>query len=347
MDNVIYTCLEESHKKFVMKNARRDQDILPLCTYVRQLEAAGRPYPKNDSLNDEQLDKIRSCYHLTVPEPGTNFGILMCKTFLQPKQQNNFDVKKLKGVIEKENDREWNFYSNPSAKEEVERFMATSKYEMLLSIKNMAIVYMSFVLKSHTGVTIDDFRTISEKLLPFTISICVKEISVDEIYFIVYVRKTMEDHFLETMYGLPDVDFLKLIFTSDRLFFSERDLYITNSMNFLYCFLTDRYKPEKECENDDICIYMAKLISTITFEMGGKSLKRNGQSKCGIGPLAFVISEAGILETAKINGTLDYPDDDNGDRKKRFYINSPFERMFLNLPVKNGVLYPQFSMQKK
>lgn len=364
MDNVIYTCMNGSLKEFVRNNAKRHEDILPLCTFVRQLEAAGRPFPKSKLLKDRQLEKIRSCYHLTVPEPGSNFGIMMCKSFLQPRQQNNFDIKKPKSVVEKENDYDWRFFSNANAIHEVERFMSTSKFEMLLSTKNATTIYMSFVVKSKFIVTIDDFKVkILNVLLPYSMCIYVKEIYVDniseetEIYFVVYVKKTMEDYFLQILCELPDYPSIKLIFTSNRFYFSDQDLNIANAINFLYCFLTDRYKPEKENDNDDICIYMTKLLAMITFAIGGRSLKRNGLSKCGIGPLAFVISEAGILETAKINGTLEYPDDekqnDNDNNKdvskkqnKRFYINSPFERIFLNLPVKNGILFTDFQIVK-
>lgn len=355
MNNVIFSCLTESTKEFVTRNARRDEDVLPLCTYVRQLEAAGRERPRNEVLNDRQLERIRSCYHLTVPEPGSSFGIMMCKSFLQPRQQNNFDIKKPRSFVEKENDIDWSFYSNAGASRDVQKFMATSKCEMLLSTKSASIVYMSFALESKDISNIEIFKTkILKKILPYSLCICVKEMyknetsGQNEIHFVAYAKKTIEDHFLQALYELSDCESIKLIFTSDRSFFADRDLNIINCINFLYCFLTDRYKPEKENDNDDICLYMVKLIATITFEIGGKSLKRNGLSKCGIGPLAFVISEAGILETAKINGTFEYPVDGDdiaardGLERKRFYINSSFERMFLNLPVRNGILFPDF-----
>lgn len=351
-NNSIFTCLNEQAKEFVKINAKCENDVLPLCTYIRQLAAAGRCSPRNWILTNKQLEKIRLCYQFTIPEPGTNFGIIMCKNFLQPRQQDNFDIKKPKSIIVKGNNLSMIFYSNSDWKRDVDNFMSTSKYEMILSVKNTSIVYISFTLETELINTKEDFRKyILEILLRYCMCIQLMEISksaktnVSNVYFVVYVHKKMEDYFLYVLYNLYNIPAIQLIFTSNRNFFKDRDLNIMNSTIFLYCFLTDRYKPEREDENDDICNYMVKLISTVTFEIGGKSLKRNGLSKCGTGPLAFVISEAGITETAKLNGTLEYPktrNEKNNAQIKQYKIDSAFERMFLNLPIRNGILFSDY-----
>lgn len=340
-ENSIFTCLDDDSKKFVKTNAQSESDVLPLCTYIRQLQAAGRLFPKQLILKENQLEKIRCCYNFLIPEPGSLFGVNFLKQFLHPKQQSNFDIKKPKSIIEKRNNLCRTFYSNPEWKQHIDNFMATSKYEMLLSVKNSFVVYMSFVLKTNLIISESDFEHyVLNLILRFCMCIQLMEIKIkndnNEIYFIVYVQKKMEDYFLYELYNLYES--IQLIFTSNRNFFTDKDLIIMNSITFLYCFLTDRYKPEKENENDEICNYMAKFISTITLEIGGKSLKRNGLSKYGIGPLTFVISEAGLMETAKLNGTLKYPVFEN-EQTKQFKIDSVFERIFLNLPIKHGVLF--------
>lgn len=343
-NNVIFTCLTEPMQEFVRHNAKSEDDILPLCTYIRQLQAVGRNRPRKNTLTPGQLEKIRNCYLFTIPEPGTNFGIIMCKNFLQPRQQDNFDIKKPKFIIEKRTNADTVFFSHPHWEAEVDRYMTTSKYEMLLSIKTSPIIYLSFMILSNDIKTTSDFvKEVTDNMLRYCICIRLMEISYDAqlhshtSYFVVYVQKKTEDNFFHQLYDLSMAQSIRMIFTSNRTFFCNRDLNIMNSIIFLYCFLSDRYKPEKENETDDISIYMCTMIATITFELGGKSLKRNGLSKCGMGPLAFVISEAGIMETAKLNGTLDYPNEENTP-PKRYNIESTFERIFLNLPIHNGVL---------
>jgi hypothetical protein len=48
---------------------------------------------------------------------------------------------------------------------------------------------------------------------------------------------------------------IQLIFTSNRLLFStddeHLDLFVVNSITFLYCFITDRYKPIIETTAED------------------------------------------------------------------------------------------------
>lgn len=366
--NSIFLSLNDACQNFVRVNARSEDDVLPLCTYITHLFNFGRHDAYKKRLSVSQLRAIRACYHRTLPEPGSIFGIIMSKNFLQPRQQNNFDVKKPTKNTKNNDDKKscgtgvMHFYSNDKWIEEINTFMAMSKSELLLSVKKSHIVYMSFLLESAEDIkSMQLFKTVVvDEVLKLTMCIRVMEMGekkvagedsemekrTTEIYFVVYVLQKMEDFFIERLYnvinGSNDAK-IRLIFTSNRSLFVDKDVHIANAITFIYCFFTERYRPEIETDNDDMINYVAKLVTTIIYELGGHSLKRNGMSKCGMGPLAFVIFEAGLLETAKMNGTLEYPVTTEAKRKK-YFIQSIFERMFLNLPIRSGVLQQGFEL---
>lgn len=156
-----------------------------------------------------------------------------------------------------------------------------------------------------------------------------------------------------------------LVYCSDTLYFMEisQTLFIENSITFLYCFLTDKYRPVIETKDDSFVFGLVKILSSIEY-FTKCSLKRNHNSKMGHGPLTSVISEGGLNESAKYTKAMfrksmlndketppppaqplthecsDDDDDDTENEKRKFYvINEPYINTFLNRPVECGSMY--------
>lgn len=143
---------------------------------------------------------------------------------------------------------------------------------------------------------------------------------------------------------------LNVVFCSDTPYFMEisKRLFIDNSVTFLYCYLTDKYKPVIESRSDSDTFGLVKIVTCIEY-CTRSSLKRNNNSKIGHGPLTAVISEGGLNESTKfVNNILrqrmlNPPMSDNGydrtEHKKMFVINEPYINTFLNRPVDCGNMY--------
>lgn len=165
-----------------------------------------------------------------------------------------------------------------------------------------------------------------------------------------------------------------IVFCSDTLYFMNmsKRLFIDNSIIFLYCYLTDKYKPVIDTRDNTDTFGLVKMMSCIEY-CTQSSLKRHNNSKIGHGPLTSVISEGGLNESIKFvnnllrkkmlnnnqpshssssssspttTNTLASVDtitsvdkDDVITPKRMFVINEPYINTFLNKPVDCGNMY--------
>jgi hypothetical protein len=346
-NNVLYKSLNEEQKEFVKKNMKSKTDVLPLTVFLFQLKKAGRDMPESKQLSLKQLIEIRTCFYTTLPEPGTMFGLLLSQAYLQPRQQQNLNVKRFSAINEANVDHSGNqmeFYSLEEYIPRIKKYMSFNKNEVLLSLNDKnEIIYMSYFCKTRYDYT--NFKNkFIDCVLKYLMSIQIKEWKEEgdenKIYFVVFCNKKVYKEFLIAMSNIETIDLqFWLIFTSDRL--SARDLthFITNSSVFLYCFLTERYKPDLEDLFDEITCYLCLLIAYITYALGCNSLKRSGMAKGGFGPLTFLVSEGGLDYIGKyLNKQQECKD---------FKINTVFEKLFLNLPIKCGSLYEETKLLPK
>lgn len=91
-----------------------------------------------------------------------------------------------------------------------------------------------------------------------------------------------------------------VVHCSDTVYFLEmsKRLFVDNSVTFIYCYLTNKYKPVIESNEDTDAFGLAKILSSVEYSTKC-SLKRNHNSRIGHGPLSSVISEGGLNESAK------------------------------------------------
>lgn len=179
---------------------------------------------------------------------------------------------------------------------------------------------------------------------------------LDEFFKRIYLYNTREvyddDGGDRSQVLLSHVD---VVFCSDTLYFMNmsKRLFIDNSIIFLYCYLTDKYKPVIESRNDTDTFGLVKMMTCIEY-CTQSSLKRRNNSKIGHGPLTSVISEGGLNESTKfVNNLLRkqmlnvdveqqsaslHPSAISGP-SKMFVINEPYINTFLNKPVDCGNMY--------
>jgi len=140
-----------------------------------------------------------------------------------------------------------------------------------------------------------------------------------DIYFSLKVyRKNKHDVTLDQLFECVDIfntsirngikhrlDVFTLVYCSDTLYFMEvsKRHFIDNSVTFLYCFLTEKYRPVIETKQDSFIFGLVKILSSIEY-FTKCSLKRNHNGKMGYGPLTSVISEGGLNESTKYVNNL-------------------------------------------
>lgn len=163
-----------------------------------------------------------------------------------------------------------------------------------------------------------------------------------------------------------------IVFCSDTLYFMNmsKRLFIDNSIIFLYCYLTDKYKPVIDTRDNTDTFGLVKMMSCIEY-CTQSSLKRHNNSKIGHGPLTSVISEGGLNESIKfvnnllrkkmlnnnkpshlssssyattttlssVDTSTSVDKDDVITPKRMFVINEPYINTFLNKPVDCGNMY--------
>lgn len=91
-----------------------------------------------------------------------------------------------------------------------------------------------------------------------------------------------------------------VVYCSDTVYFMDisKRLFMDNSVTFIFCYLTNKFKPIIESKEDTDAFGLAKILSSVEYSTKC-SLKRNHNSRMGHGPLSSVISEGGLNESAK------------------------------------------------
>lgn len=220
------------------------------------------------------------------------------------------------------------------------------KFEVIMSLKREATVVLMFMCTQKRGfssntketlelyvknkifgtlVTADGENLLDKVLHEFSIKQFNNSRS-SEIYFSLTVyRKNKYDKVLDDLLKSVDIyngsifngvqhrlGVCTLIYCSDTLYFMgmSQSLFIENSVTFLYCFLTGKYRPVIESKEDSFVFGLVKILSSIEY-FTESSLKRNHNGKVGHGPLTSVISEGGLNESMK-------------------YVNNMFRKNFLS-----------------
>src|SRR5436190_6390367 len=208
------------------------------------------------------------------------------------------------------------------------------KYEVIMSLKRAATVVLMFrcvqhgKLRSGTNKELIDYlrnkifgtlvtHTGGNLLDRLTYEFNVKQFENkpnSEVYFsLTLYRNKKNDQILDSLFSSMDlyndsirrgikhrVGVCTLVYCSDTLYFMgmSQTLFIDNSVTFLYCFLTEKYRPVIETKEDSFVFGLVKILASIEY-FTECSLKRNCNGKMGHGPLTSVISEGGLNDSLK------------------------------------------------
>ena len=97
---ITYESLIAEQKAFVARNAKNCEDVLPISVFLLMIAKTdpgpNGGMPSKPTLSDRQLDAIRRSYYVSIPEPGSNLGIISSQIILQPRQQSNLNIKHVK-----------------------------------------------------------------------------------------------------------------------------------------------------------------------------------------------------------------------------------------------------------
>lgn len=314
-----------------------------------------------DEFTAEKMRLLRSCFSKTLPEPGTFYGIQMCQMYNMPRQQNNLNVKKPKrhdnaihcgenaesstggsgggGVIDFYDGEKWldsvcldpinrSIYSSESFREHVEKFHSSDKNDLFLSMSQPKVVYTSIMIKTINGL--ESYKKIVGECLKFSMCLELKKITSDSITFIAYhTNKSFFEKFILTVDNMFGHDSIVIWFTNERTMLTKKfggDFFVKNYIDYLYCFLTNRYEPDiPKTTNDIVTMMMCRLISGIIRAIGFLSLKSTGLYKAGYTPMSLITTEASLLNIQKMVSA--------DDEAKEYQVYTPSESMFLNYTV--------------
>lgn len=213
------------------------------------------------------------------------------------------------------------------------------KFEVIMSLKRAATVVLMFVcvqkkafptntneqLESHlkqkifgTRLTTDGKNQLDSVKHEFSIKQFDNTKSSDVYFSLTLYRKHKYEEVLDDVFQCVDIynasvyrgvrhrlGICSLVYCSDTLYFMRMSqaLFIDNSVTFLYCFLTEKYRPVIETKEDSFVFGLVKILSSIEY-FTECSLKRSYNGKTGHGPLTSVISEGGLNESTKYVNNL-------------------------------------------
>ncbi|KAG8304333.1 hypothetical protein J6590_096378 [Homalodisca vitripennis] len=365
-------------------------------------------------LDDAVLLRIIRCFNTSVPEPGTYVGEIVAQFFQHFRQQSNLNVKRKIGPDEKQTTASQpaettNTGDTPTKDGAGEKALNHQrgytgrqrsrsddrKFETIMSLNRLPRVSIMFRMTQRSALSsrvTESVGSSSARAEPVLLveylkkrvfgSLCYGDgssyLSRVEHEFTVHQYADSPD---KELYFTLDITNHRLgecngVFCSDTMYFMglSKHLFVDNSVTYMYCFLTDKYKPVVESKEDTDAFGLAKILSSVEFSTKC-SLKRNHNRRMGHGPLTSVISEGGLNESAKfVNNLLrkdilcpaanQYPEPQSptysptgsgsvgeyilqhsphtgsGDRSKRTYvINEPYVNTFLNRPVECGNMY--------
>lgn len=231
-------------------------------------------------------------------------------------------------------------YSKREYVNKVNTFINSNKNDLLLSSTSVSkICYSSFTITEQTDQntwtdseqSIELYKKILKIGLTFSMCIELKEVEYNVLTFITYHEKmTNLDNFITSMGIAFGTDNVILWFTNEhRLFKLPENIsnYLRNLEDYLYCRLTDRFKPNApRTDNDGITKIICSLVSRIVKHVNQRSLKSAGLADAGLNPFAMILNDAALKNLEKFSNS------DRGMVNSSYTIDGPFESMLTNAP---------------
>jgi hypothetical protein len=323
-------------------NTNKNQDILTvseLVTYWHSFRGRFSENLANFKLSINSLKCLRDkCLAQTRPQPGDPFGLQLCTTYSAPRQQDHLNVKRCKVATDEGNKNSFfNYIRSDNDEKEIYNYLRISKNEMIKSFVNYAITHTIFRLINVRNEEIAN--SIIAQLKPYICGCKIYETSTNEgtylgLFFYEKDTSLVYSIFYSTIVNITKI---QLIFTSNRLLFLSDEhvnLFIANSITFLYCFITDKYKPIIETVAEEF-MYSQCIIVTLINAVTKSSLKHSGIAKTDVGPLVLMTHESGIIYTVKEAKT---------GIKKIFPVNGIMPNIALNRPISFGTLCNKFEI---
>jgi hypothetical protein len=247
-------------------------------------------------------------------------------------------VKRCKVATDEGNKNSFfNYIRSDNDEKEIYNYLRISKNEMIKSFVNYAITHTIFRLINVRNEEIAN--SIIAQLKPYICGCKIYETSTNEgtylgLFFYEKDTSLVYSIFYSTIVNITKI---QLIFTSNRLLFLSDEhvnLFIANSITFLYCFITDKYKPIIETVAEEF-MYSQCIIVTLINAVTKSSLKHSGIAKTDVGPLVLMTHESGIIYTVKEAKT---------GIKKIFPVNGIMPNIALNRPISFGTLCNKFEI---
>lgn len=361
--------------------------LTALAHGCHQVRGSWRPFLEC-AFDDDKLLRCVRCYKNTVPEAGVHLGEIVAQFFQHCKQQSNLNVKKTttSTTTTKEGGTANADAAPPAAAAEF-RSNVDRKFEVFMSMKrarDATVVFRTVQNVTFSGGADAVARYAKEEIIgaPPRAEIVVHEFANRPgaaVYFSAVLADSKFDRSLDALFGRVDaynescesgrarpLAACRTVYCSDVPYFMNfsRDVCYDNCVTYLYCFMTDKYKPVVETRADSCVLGLVKILSALQCSTGC-SLKRNNNYKMGHGPLTSVISEGGLNDSVKfVNGLFraavlrdeervydrvfrpvspSYPPDREpepaADAGRGFVINEPYINTFINRPVECGNMY--------
>lgn len=356
------TIIIDLYKKFKSLNETNNEQ---LSRYLLMFVSAGVFYLGEnfkinvETFNRNKINAIIECCSRTLPESGTIYGIQMCQIYNTPKQQNTLNVKKPKSndintsndaynindTIEFDDADEWirvkctnpinkQIYSSMVFRDCIEKFHARDKNDLFLSMSQPKIIYTSYMVTTGTQSPIDAYTCLVRNCIRYCMCIELKKITTDSMTFITYhVNKSFFEKFTYNLYQIFGADSIVIWFTNERTIFTKKyagKYFVSNYVDFLYCFMTNRFEPETpRTLNDVVTMMMCKLIAGIIKAIKFESLKSTGLYRAGYTPMSLITTEASLLNIRKLVNEIDA----NSEQTNTYNIYTPSESMFVNTAI--------------
>lgn len=298
-------------------------------------------------LSINSLNRIRSVLQQTRPQPGDPFGLQLSADFTGPRQQNNLNAKRYKVIRDSDNNSFFDYTKSKIDELQIVKYLNITKNEMMKSFVTYPITHTVIRFPTITETNTDDNipQLIIDTLKPYMCACKIYEISSTEgAYIGFFFTETESISFYSVLYSNVATKYkCQLIFTSNRLLFldsnefktNKLELFLSNAVNFLYCFITERYKPVVENLADEFTFYQAYLISLINA-CTHSSLRHSGIAKSALGPLVLATHESGIIHVTK--------EVKNGLPPKVYDIKGIIPAIVLNKPINFGTMYDKFEI---
>lgn len=192
------------------------------------------------------------------------------------------------------------------------------------------VIYSSFTTITGPDKCNENFFEIIKHCIKFSMCIELKKKTIKSITFISYhINKSFFERFLYKIYDISGKDNLIMWFTNERTIFTKKfngEFFVQNYIDFLYCFMTNRFEPESpKTKNDIVTMMLCRVIAGIIKSIEFLSLKSMGLSRAGYTPMSMITNDSSILNISKFSNI--------GNKKKEFSVYTPSESMFLNTPI--------------